>query len=130
MSNRATGQASWPALVSTGVLVTIYDAARRYRTDRAARAACLTVLVEDLAGGIGADVRLVLDQDDSLVGYDNQVLIEATRATGQRALLRYEHQHAHAEPLLACPTWPARCRVRSSDWRRRIAPILASVRTV
>lgn len=118
------------ALVSSGIEVSIYDAARRYRTDRAARAACLTALVEDLAGENGEDVRLVIEQDDSLVSYDNQVLIEATRATSQRGTLRYEHQHAHAEPLLALPDVAAWCWARSNDWRRTIAPILTSVRTV
>ncbi len=33
-------------LVATQIEATIYDAARRYRTDVAARAACLAVLVE------------------------------------------------------------------------------------
>jgi len=70
------------ALVAMPIAVTVYDAARRYRTDMDARAACLTTLVEDLADG--GDIRLVIEQDDSLVGLgsDNQRLIEATRRDG------------------------------------------------
>ncbi len=79
---------------------------------------------------IGGDSRLVIEQDDSLVSYDNQRLIEATRATGQRDTLRYEHLRAHEEMLLAIPDVVAWCWVRSGDWRRRIAPILAAVRAV
>lgn len=115
-------------LVAMPVAATVYDAARRYRTDLEARAACLAALVEDLAGS--GDTRLVIEQDDSLVGYDNQRLIEATRASGQRDTLRYEHLRAHAEPLLALPDVVAWCWVRSGEWRQRIAPILAAVRTV
>src|SRR5664279_5296390 len=48
------------------VQATVYDAARRYRTDLAARTACLTALVEDIAARDG-DTRLVIEQDDSVV---------------------------------------------------------------
>lgn len=116
------------ALAAMPVAVTVYDAARRYRTDLEARAACLTALVEDLAT-IDGDTRLVIEQDDSLVGYDNQRLIEATRATGQRSTLHYEHQRAHTEPLLALPDVAAWCWARSGEWRRQISPILTAVRT-
>jgi len=54
------------ALAATQVQATVYDAARRYRTDLAARTACLTVLVEDIAA-LSGDTRLVIEQDDSLV---------------------------------------------------------------
>lgn len=117
------------ALAAMPVAVTVYDAARRYRTDLEARAACLAALVEDLAA-IGDDTRLVIEQDDSLVRYDNQRLIEATRATGRRGTVHYEHLRAHSEPLLALPDVAAWCWVRSGEWRRRISPVLAAVRTV
>ncbi|MGQ0466121.1 MAG: hypothetical protein ACT4QG_12450 [Sporichthyaceae bacterium] len=117
-------------LAATDIAVTIYDAARRYPTERDARAACLTALVEDLAALDGPDVRLVIEQDDSLVSFDNQRLIETTRATGQRDRLLYTHAPAHAEPLLALPDLAAWCWVRSGEWRRRIEPVLTAVRTV
>lgn len=78
---------------------------------------------------VGGDTCLVIEQDDSLVGYDNQRLIEATRATGQRETLHYEHQRAHVEPLLALPDIVAWRWVRSGEWRRQISPILTAVRT-
>lgn len=117
-------------LAALPIALTVYDAARRYRTEREARAACLRALVEDLAASGAADTRLVLERDDSLVSFDNQRLIEATRATAQRGLLRYEHLPAHAEPLLALPDVAAWCWVRSGEWRRRITPILSAVRNV
>ncbi|MGQ0625544.1 MAG: hypothetical protein ACT4PP_12965 [Sporichthyaceae bacterium] len=118
------------AVVSTEIAVSIYDAARRYRTEREARAACLTALVQDLAWEGNREARLLLEQDDSLVGFDNQRLIEATRATGQRGRLHYGHATAHVEPLLSLPDLAAWCWARSGEWRRRIEPILATVRTV
>ena len=114
------------ALVGTDIKVTIYDA-RNYRTGREARAACLTALVTNLAD-VGAETRLVIERDDSLVSYDNQRLIEATRATHQRDTLRYEHRRAHEEALLALPDVAAWCWVRSGEWRRR--PILPGVHHV
>ena len=114
--------------VTIGIEATIYDAGRTYPTDREARAACFQALVEDLAGG--GDTRLVIEQDDSLVSLDNQWLIELTRATGQRDTLLYEHLRSHEEILLATSDIAAWCWVRSGDWRRRIAPILAPLRTV
>ncbi|MHB8295043.1 MAG: hypothetical protein ACYDH5_10560 [Acidimicrobiales bacterium] len=117
------------ALVAMQITTTIYDAARRYRTEREARAACLTALVEDLAA-TGGDTRVVIEQDDSLVGYDNQRLIEAIRATAQRDTLHYEHLHAHEDLALALPDVAAWCWVRSGEWRRRIGPVLGVVRTV
>ena len=84
----------------------------------------------DLAAGGDNDTRLVIEQDDSLVSYDNQQLIEAARATGQRDTLHYEHRRAHEEALLALPDMAAWCWVRSAEWRRRIGPILANVRQI
>ena len=47
------------ALAAMQVQATVYDAARRYRTDLAARTACLTALVEDIAAR-DSDTRLVI----------------------------------------------------------------------
>jgi len=52
--------------VTAQVDVTVYDAARRYPTEPAARGGCLAALVEDLAAA-GGDTRLVIEQDDSLM---------------------------------------------------------------
>ena len=45
-------------------------------------------------------------------------------------MLRYQHQRAHAELLLALPDVVAWCWVRSGDWRRRVSPIITTVRHV
>ena len=119
------------ALVTAQVEVTVYDAARRYPTELAARAGCLAALVEDLAVFVGSgDTKLVIEQDDSLVRADRQELNQLTRGAGIIDVLDYRHQRAHEEPLLALPDVAAWCWVRSGEWRRRIDPILAAVRTV
>ena len=60
------------------VQATVYDAARRYRTDLAARTACLTALVEDTAAR-DSDTRLVIEQDDSVVRADRHDLFQVSR---------------------------------------------------
>jgi hypothetical protein len=56
----------------SGIQATIYDAGRRYRTERERRASCLRSLIADIAG---QDVAmLVLDQDDTLVSSDRKLL--------------------------------------------------------
>ncbi len=115
------------SLVTTPVETTIYDAGRGYRTDLAARAACLAALVDDLAAGGGATM-LVIEQDDSLVRSDRHELYQLVRQAGITDILEYRHQRVHEEPLLALPDVVAWCWVRSADWRRRIRPILTNVR--
>jgi len=117
------------AVVAAGIEISVYDAGRLYRTEREARSACLAALIEDLAAN-ESDALLVIEQDDSLVSFDNQRLVELVRAATQRGRLRYEHQRAHDEPLLALPDLAAWCWVRSAEWRRRIAPALVAVRMV
>ncbi len=117
------------ALAATQVQATVYDAARRYRTDLAARTACLTVLVEDIAA-LGGETRLVIEQDDSVVRADRHDLFLLARQTGVAGRLEYRHQRAYDELLLALPDVVAWSWVRSGEWRRRISPILTTVRTV
>lgn len=114
-------------LATMPIAATVYDAARRYPTERAARAACLGALVKDLAAAGGT--RLVIEQDDSLVRFDRHELYRLARETGITDVLEYRHQRAYDEPLLALPDVVAWCWVRSSEWRRRINPILAPERT-
>jgi hypothetical protein len=116
------------ALAAMPIAATVYDAARRYPTERAARAACLGGLVEDLAAA--GDTQLVIEQDDSLVRSDRHELYRLARAAGITDVLEYRHQRAHEEPLLALPDVVAWCWVRSGEWRRRIGPILAPSRTI
>jgi hypothetical protein len=111
------------------VQATVYDAARRYRTDLAARTACLAALVEDIAVRPG-DTRLVIEQDDSVVRADRYDLFQLVRQAGIADRLEYRHQRAYDELLLALPDIVAWSWVRSGEWRRRIRPILTTVRTV
>lgn len=48
-------------------------------------------------------IRGQLVQDDTLLSWDNQCLIEATRAFGCRDRLRYRHAKASIKQLLAIP---------------------------
>ncbi len=77
------------AICALTVTNTIYDVGHHHPSELAARAAYLHALLADLKGN---DTSLIIEQDDGLVRHDNQWLIEATRATGQRNTLRYEHQ--------------------------------------
>jgi len=93
-----------------------------------ASAAGLRAIVNEAARR--SDTMLVLEQDDSLVSWDNQHLIEFTRAAGCRDTLRYEHRRASAEQLLAIPDAIAWCWANGGDWRRRIEPVVTDVREV
>jgi hypothetical protein len=116
------------AIAVSGVTATIYDAGRRYRNERERRAACLRALIIDVARR--GDAMLVLEQDDTLLSWDNQRLIEFTREAGCRDTLRYEHRRAANELLLAMPDAIAWCWAKGGDWRRRVEPVVADVREV
>ena len=116
------------AIAVSGVTATIYDAGRRYRNERERRAACLHALIIDVARR--GDAMLVLEQDDTLLSWDNQRLIEFTREAGCRDTLRYEHRRAASELLLAVPDAIAWCWAKGGDWRRRSEPIVTYVREI
>jgi hypothetical protein len=116
------------AIAGSGITATVYDAGRRYPTELERRAACLAALVDDAA--VRGDERLLLEQDDTLLSWDNQRLIEATRAAGCRNTLRYEHHKTSAEHLLALPDAIGWCWAKGGDWRRRIQPVITVVRRV
>ena len=117
------------ALAATEIQATVYDAVRRYRTDLAARTACLAALVDDIAASAG-DTRLVIEQDDSVVRADRHDLFRLARQAGIADRLEYRHQRAYDELLLALPDIVPWGWVRSGEWRRRISPILTTVRNV
>lgn len=116
------------AIAVSGITATIYDAGRRYPTERDRRAACLHALVLDAAAG--GDSVLVIEQDDTLLSWDNQRLIEYTREAGCRDTLRYEHRKASAELLLAIPDAIAWCWAKGGAWRHRVEPMVTDVRNV
>lgn len=117
------------AVSDAGVEATIYDAARRFPTDLAARNACLEAMVQDLAG-LGDNARILIERDDSLVHSDRRHLYELVRRAGATGRLGYEHGKAHEEPLLALPDIVAWAWVRSGEWRRRLGPVVREVRHV
>jgi hypothetical protein len=116
------------AICAATVNATIYDAAQRYKDPLDARAACLQALINDIA--LGEQTLLVLEQDDSIVHWDRQRLIEMTRAAGRRDTLRYEHHRARSELLLAVPDAIAWCWARGGQWKRRIQPVISAVKRV
>lgn len=116
------------AMSVIGVTATIYDAGRRYSDPLDARRACLEGILKDVERG--QQTYLVLEQDDSIIDWDRQRLVELTRATGCRHTLRYEHHRAKADLLLTVPDAIAWCWARDGPWRPRIAPIVAAVQQV
>lgn len=99
------------------VQVNLYDA-RGIRDQREARCVVLRQLVSDLAD-VGAH-RLVIEQDDSLVSSDQEVLFQSVRRHGLVDSLAYEHLPARGEPLLWIPDAAAWCWSKGGAWRDRI----------
>ena len=56
---------------------TVYRAGTEYRNERDRRSACLRALIDDHAS---LNAHIVLDEDETMVRFDNQKLIEYTRA--------------------------------------------------
>ncbi|MGF2952116.1 hypothetical protein ACOJVP_07185 [Mycobacterium sp. THU-M116] len=130
MKNEADGRKETIAktLAAAGLRATVYDAGRRHRTQVLARAACLTALVDDLAAS-DTETLIVLDQDETLVQSDRQVLYRAVRAAGRETTLRYEHRRAAADRLLGIPDAFAWCWAKGGHWRSHIRPAI-TVQTV
>jgi len=117
------------AFVTAGIAATVYRAGSPLlRTEKDRRAACLRALIADHA--TAPATHIVFDQDDTLLSFDNQRLIEYTRATGCRQRLRYEHKHAHTDVLLGIPDAIAWCWAKGGPWRQLIAPTVINVRDI
>ncbi|MFA7388604.1 MAG: hypothetical protein WCZ87_13220 [Thiohalobacteraceae bacterium] len=116
------------AFVEAGVQATVYQAGAQHRNERERRKACLRALVDDHAEKVNA--HIVMDEDQGMVNFDNQMLIEYTRTTGCRDSLRYEHKRPPAESLLAIPDAIAWCWARGGDWRKLVKPAVPVVRDV
>lgn len=100
----------------------------RWAINARARKLCLEHLVGDLAE-LHAH-RLVIEQDDSLVRSDQEVLFHAVRSHGVESELVYEHMSPRMEPLLWIPDAIAWSWVKGGEWRDRIAPLIADVETL
>ena len=112
------------AVARLPVRLDVYDATG-IRDARAARRACLERIVQDLAAEDAH--RLVIEQDDSLIRSDREVLYHAVRASGVDSSLVYEHMTARMEPLLWIPDAAAWCWTKGKSWRRRIEPLVRRV---
>ena len=95
------------------------------KDQKQARRTCLAKVVEDLAGR-GAH-RLVVEQDDSALQSDREVLFRAVRKHGVPDALVYEHLPARSEPLLWIPDAAAWCWTKDAQWRQRIEPVVRQV---
>lgn len=116
------------AIVSAGVQAVVYRAGADYRTEKQRREACLRQLVSDNARE--GETVAVFDQDDSLLRWDNQRLIEFTRAENCRDTFRYEHRNAPMELMLAVPDAIAWCWAKGGVWKARIQPVVIGERDV
>lgn len=106
------------AIIDSGVQATVYRAGPHHRTHNERRAACLRALVHDHADG--PETLLVIDRDETLLSFDNQCLIEATRTAHCRDTVRYEHRSAKTELLLGIPDAIAWCWAKGGTWRQQI----------
>ena len=107
---------------------TIYNAGRAGRHELDAREACLRAVIVDVAAA--GHRMLVVEQDDSLLWWDRQRLIEITRDVGCRETLRYEHRRAEQDMLLAVPDAIAWCWAKGGRWRDRVQPLVAEIRPI
>lgn len=118
------------AIVDAGVQAAVYRAGPHHQTHNDRRAACLRALVNDIADG--PETLLVIDRDETLVSFDNQHLIEYTRAAHCRESIRYEHRSAKTELLLGIPDAIAWCwaKAKGGTWRRQIGKAVVQVQDV
>jgi hypothetical protein len=116
------------AITATGATATIYNARRPGRHELDAREACLRAVVTDVA--TAGHHMLVIEQDDSLLWWDRQHLIEITREVGCRNTLRYEHRRAEQDVLLAVPDAIAWCWAKGGQWRDRVQPLVTEIRSI
>lgn len=116
------------AIAAAGVQATVYRARPRHRTEKQRREACLRQLVSDNADGV--HTLLVFDQDETLRRWDNQKLIDFTRAENCRETLRYEHKNSSAELLLAVPDAIAWCWAKGGEWKAMMGSVVNVERVV
>jgi hypothetical protein len=114
-------------LAELGVRATIYDAGRA-QTERERRGRCLRALLDDAAHH--ASARIVFDLDETLLGWDRQMMVELTRSGNLRERVTYTHATRHQELLLAIPDGIAWCWAKGGHWRQRVRPIIDAVREV
>lgn len=85
-------------------------------------------LIDDHAS---LNAHIVLDEDETMVRFDNQKLIEYTRAARlpRHTALR-AHKRSHTDALLAIPDAIAWCWAKGGEWRKLIQPAITATREV
>ncbi|WP_369371554.1 hypothetical protein AB1046_22755 [Promicromonospora sp. Populi] len=99
------------------------DRPRRKEADR--RKSCLEELV---AGALrDAQTSICIEHDDSMIQMDRSVLVAVTKAHHAENTLRYRHDRAASEPLLALPDAVAWAWARGGEWRPRCDELVTKV---
>jgi len=112
------------AFAKAGLRVTIYHAVG-YKTNIAAREACIDTLVRPLA--FEPTARVTLECDETQDARDRQQLYRLVRELGCTERVQYEHRLASAEPLLAVPDAIGWAYARGGDFRKRAMPLVTKV---
>lgn len=95
------------------------------RHDETARQACIVRLTRDLLDRRAH--RLVIDSRSNRDVHDRSTIREVISQYRHDTPLAYEHVASTSEPLLWVADSAAWCVEAGSGWRRRIAPVVASV---
>ena len=112
------------ALEKVGFRATVYRAAG-YKTNGAAREACIDTLIRPLA--VEPTARVTFECDTSQDERDRRQLYRLVRDLGCAERVQYEHRLAVAEPLLAVPDAIGWAYARGGEFRRRAMPLIAEV---
>jgi hypothetical protein len=115
-------------IAELGPEVLIYRAPRDGRTELARREVCLRALVAECA--VAGHEHLSLDRDETMVQRDNRQVYDAARRAGIGETLRYQHDTAASEPLLAIPDAVAWAWAKGGSWRALCSSIRVTVRDV
>lgn len=112
------------AFIDAGVSTTIYEASG-IRDLKIARDAVITRLTNDALRRRAQ--MIVLELDDSLEAQDRLVIREQLKKADRQDGLRYEHRRAYEECLLSIPDAVAWSWSKSSQWRKRVEPLVTEV---
>lgn len=108
-----------------GFTATIYRAGTVYKRDLDRREACIGRLVGDLVNA--GETLLCLESDETLDARDKRQLYNLTRQHQCQDKLRYQHQRAAQEPLLAIPDVIGWAWAKGGEWRRLAEPMVTRV---
>jgi hypothetical protein len=113
------------AICRLPIEATVFRADRSWRKEAERRKACLEVLVANAIQD--ARTSICIEHDDSMIQVDRRVLIAVTKAHRADDSLRYRHDRAASEPLLALPDAIAWAWARGGEWRPRCEDVVMKV---